>query len=165
MNVQTPDPDEAWALRKFPGLVGKFKKTSLFDDDYNCLAYALGITHQWMDPFDHSTTPGKYWPAGIPEEWTIAATRLIFEQDGYTEETTNQDAEPGWEKVAIYSNARGDELHFARQLPDGKWTSKLGRQIDIVHDDLDSLKGASYGEWRVILKRKVSSASHLPIVP
>jgi hypothetical protein len=153
MSRQNPDPDEQWALRKFPGLAGRFDKTSLQSDDYNCLAWALGLTGTWIDPFDHRTTPGKSWPDGIPEEWSIPATRQIFERDGYTEETKNQDLEPDWEKVAIFSNNR-DELHFARQLPNGKWTSKLGTQIDIEHDDLESLKGNTYGEWRVILKRR-----------
>jgi hypothetical protein len=153
MSGQNPDPDEQWALLWFPGLAGRFEKTSLQSDDYNCLAWALGRTNQWIDPFDHQITPGKYWPPGIPEDWTITTTRQILEQDGYTEETTVQDFEPEWEKVAIFAN-RSDELHFARQLPNGKWTSKLGTQIDIEHDDLECLKGNTYGEWHVILKRR-----------
>ncbi len=158
MSRQNPDLDEQWALGWFPGLAGRFEKTSLQSDDYNCLAWALGRTHQWIDPIDHQITPGKYWPPGIPEEWSIATTRQILEQDGYTEETTVQDFETDWEKVAIFSNQR-DELHFARQLPNGKWTSKLGTQIDIEHDDLESLKGNTYGEWRVILKRRINHNS------
>lgn len=153
MSPQSPDPDEEYVLRKFPGIAGRFRKTSPKTDDYNCLAWALGLMRPWMDPIDHQITPGKYWPPGIPEDWSIAATRQIFEQSGYNEETTVQAFEPEWEKVAIFSNTSG-ELHFARQLPNGKWTSKLGQHIDIEHDDLECLKGNIYGEWRVILKRR-----------
>jgi hypothetical protein len=154
MSRYFPDSDEKWAIRRFPGLAGKFDKTSLQTDDYNCLAWALERTHHWIDPFDHQIWPGKYWPPGIPEDWTIVTTRLVLEQEGgYTTEAATPDLEPEWEKVAIFSNSSGD-LHFARQLPNGQWTSKLGEHIDIAHDDLECLKGNSYGEWRVILKRR-----------
>ncbi len=153
MSSQIPDPNEEWALRRFPKLAGRFRKTSDPTDDYNCLAWVLGLTHQWIDPYDHQTWPGKYWPPGIPEVWSIATTREILAQNGYMEETTSQGLEPEWEKVAIFAKSH-DELHFARQLDNGKWTSKLGIQIDIEHDDLDCLTGIGYGRIELILKRR-----------
>jgi hypothetical protein len=155
MSSQIPDPDEQWALRKFPGLAGKFRRTSDPTEDYNCLAWALGLTNAWIDPIDHQIWPGKYWPPGIPEDWSVTTTREILARSGYAEETTNEYLELEWEKVALFAKNSGD-LHFARQLPSGKWTSKLGMQIDIEHDDLGSLTGTEYGRVILILKRKRS---------
>ena len=58
----------------------------------------------------------------------------------------NGSLEDGYEKVAIY--ARDGELtHAARQLRDGRWTSKLGKYEDIEHDSLEALYGDGYGEY------------------
>jgi hypothetical protein len=44
-------------------------------------------------------------------------------------------------------------------LPDGKWTSKLGKAEDIEHDSPDDVAGGVYGKVTCILKRAISSAS------
>ena len=49
----------------------------------------------------------------------------------------------------------GEPTHAARQLPNGKWTSKLGRWEDIEHD-LEGLTGEMYGSVQQILKRQIS---------
>ena len=46
--------------------------------------------------------------------------------------------------------------HAARQLPDGKWTSKLGPFEDIKHSTLVCLKGPLYGEPDTYMKRPVT---------
>lgn len=145
------DPDEQWALQTFPNLARGFRKTSDKTLNYNCLAWALGITSPWVTPL---TGPGYYWPPGIVKEWSIAAAREVLSRDGYASETTDRSLEPGWEKVAIYAAANGDLLHFARQLPSGAWTSKLGRQIDIEHVNLECLEGIEYGMVTLLLKRR-----------
>jgi hypothetical protein len=38
-------------------------------------------------------------------------------------------------------------------LPNGKWTSKLGRDVDIEHDTADDVAGGVYGEVVQIMKR------------
>jgi hypothetical protein len=48
----------------------------------------------------------------------------------------------------------GEPTHAARQLPNGKWTSKLGRWQDIEHE-LDGLVGEMYGTVKQILKRAI----------
>jgi hypothetical protein len=61
---------------------------------------------------------------------------------------------PGWRgdgKIAT----DGELTRAARQLPNGKWTSKLGRWQDIEHE-LDGLVGAMYGTVRQILKRAIT---------
>lgn len=44
--------------------------------------------------------------------------------------------------------------HVARQLDDGKWTSKLGSNEDIIHHTLDGLEGEKYGQVTTIMTRK-----------
>src|SRR5262249_38721988 len=52
--------------------------------------------------------------------------------------------EPVYEKVALFADDLDHPTHVARQLPSGRWTSKLGRAEDIEHD-LHELEGALYG--------------------
>jgi hypothetical protein len=65
--------------------------------------------------------------------------------------------EPGFEKVALYG---GGLLytHAARQLPTGKWTSKLGKAEDIEHETPDDVAGGIYAEWVQVMKRPVSGS-------
>ena len=72
---------------------------------------------------------------------------------GYADCGMDCTVEIGFEKVAIY----GQTLfyrHAARQLPNGKWTSKLGEEEDIEHDTPDDVAGGLYGEVVQILKRE-----------
>lgn len=62
--------------------------------------------------------------------------------------------EEGYEKVAIYASRGGEATHAARQLPNGRWTSKCGENIDIEHV-LEGLEGPAYGEVAKILKREL----------
>jgi hypothetical protein len=43
--------------------------------------------------------------------------------------------------------------HAARQLDNGKWTSKLGQLEDIEHESLEALSGAVYGSVVQVLKK------------
>jgi len=45
--------------------------------------------------------------------------------------------------------------HAARQLPDGKWTSKLGQLEDITHGTTDVIEGGDYGEVVQFMKRPI----------
>ncbi|HEX5105105.1 MAG TPA: hypothetical protein VFV87_14900, partial [Pirellulaceae bacterium] len=65
---------------------------------------------------------------------------------------------PGVEKVALYQRG-GEYTHAARQLPTGKWTSKLGKFVDIEHDATDDVGGGVYGEVFAYLKRPMQSGS------
>jgi hypothetical protein len=58
----------------------------------------------------------------------------------------------GFEKVALY----GCDLfytHAARQLPDGRWTSKLGARPDIEHDTPDDVADGLYGRVLGFMRR------------
>lgn len=105
---------------------------------YNCIAWAAGDESRWwwpMDPF--------YWPAGVPSEETISAFETAYQTIGY-EVCADGTLEAGIEKVAIYADRSGAPKHAARQLDDGRWTSKLGRSVDISHT-LEGLESAAYG--------------------
>jgi hypothetical protein len=64
------------------------------------------------------------------------------------------DLELGFEKVALYGLAES-YTHAARQLPDGRWTSKLGNEEDIEHDSPEAVAGGLYGELVLFMKRRV----------
>ena len=158
------DPDEELAYPKLRR--GLYRVTSPKDKLYNCIAYAAGKNdiHWWPYPLP---TVGINWPIERTDE-TIECFIEAFATKGYIE-CKNMDAclEPGIEKVAIYAGADGEPTHMARQLENGKWTSKLGYDEDIEHDTLESLECPVYGMVAAILRRprteKDSPDSHQPL--
>jgi hypothetical protein len=118
---------------------------------YYCIAWAAGMTDDWWwpDPMGVST-----WPASARREETVAAFEEAFHSLGYVS-GTDDSVEAGFEKVALYALA-GVPKHAARQLPNGRWTSKLGELEDVEHS-LDGLNGAWYGSVVSILKRPHTS--------
>ena len=117
---------------------------------YNCIAWAAGQQDQWWWP-----DPGNafYWPARVPRAVTLGAFYQAFELLGY-QHCDNGDLEKGFEKVAFYELA-GLPTHAARQLPDGSWTSKLGKNVDITHT-LRGLEGPAYGQVAGYMKRSAA---------
>lgn len=139
-----------WEFPALKGGVG-YRDTSEETIVYNCLAWALGISWTRYDPIPKCA--GYYWFPGIPRKWDETTIRLVFEKHSYVI-ADNYDVEPGYEKVVFYSDANGKPQHFARQLQNGKWTSKLGDYNDIEHGALESLTGPLYGSPGIVLKRK-----------
>ena len=135
-----------------PGLGGSgYEVKSPPDDGYDCIAWAAGATNtsRWWWPFgDPQRT---YWPEGVPRPETVEALLRLFETLGYAV-CGHAEAEPGFEKVALFADAQGCPLHAARQLPGGRWTRKLGALEDIEHG-LEDLAGTEYGSVVLILKR------------
>ena len=139
---QEPSPAE------FPKLANEgYSVESPPDARYNCIAWAAGEVSRWWWPH-----PNGYWPPTIPEELSVTAFTLLFEQLGYRV-CPEADLEEGYEKIALYA-LRGGATHAARQLTNGRWTSKVGQNIDIEHT-LAGLKGPYYGEVVRILKREL----------
>ena len=63
-------------------------------------------------------------------------------------------------KIAIYAHDDGQPTHAARQLPDGRWTSKMGHLEDIEHRVVDDVNGPQYGSpVRFMRRRAVPGAS------
>lgn len=94
-----------------------------------------------------------YWPSGATRGDTVADWGAALETYGYRS-CRSPDHEEGWEKVAIFSKVH-TPTHVARQLPGGRWTSKIGKWEDIEHD-FAALEGDRYGKISRILKRPVS---------
>lgn len=87
-----------------------------------------------------------------PRAVTLEAFIRAFRSRGY-EVCENGELEPAIEKVAIYA-LHGEPTHAARQLPSGMWTSKLGRNIDIVHEMPVGVEdGGDYGRVVQFMQR------------
>jgi hypothetical protein len=135
----------------FPGLQGQdWEITSLSTPVYNCIAWAAGDEECWWQP--DSGLGGYYWPTNLPPGQSISNYVRAFRQLGYRE-CGDGALEQGFEKIALYVNDSGDAQHAARQLPDGTWTSKLGKGHDIQHGTAESLCGDQYGQIAVFMRR------------
>lgn len=134
--------------RTFPGLQqSDYDITSKQDYHYNCIAWAANDTTRWWWPGEY------YWPKLVQfSESVVLFVETFCECLGY-EECESGDLESGYQKVAIYAIA-GNVKHMARQLPDGKWTSKLGQSEDISHA-LPGVEGTDYGKVVQFLRKKV----------
>lgn len=133
----------------FPRLTeDNHEQASASDVRYNCIAWAVRDTDHWWQP-------GAYWPVEVSrDEHGIGALEAAFKELGFVE-CPDGKLEPGLDKVALYGSAFM-YTHAARQLPDGRWTSKLGKAEDITHDTPDDVAGGLYGEVVEFMMRPVS---------
>jgi hypothetical protein len=128
------------SLVKFPNaIIGtNLRYTSLRTEDYNCTAWATEIIHDWVQ-FDNGY------------DTRISTYISYFEQKNFVR-TDNKEVEIGVTKIAIYFE--GEEFkHVARQLKNGKWTSKIGDWEDVEHDNIEILFGEFYGTQTIIMQR------------
>lgn len=134
---------------EFPRLTpDNHRETSPRDKAYNCIAWAVGEMKQWWEL-------GLYW---LPQDWptddrSLGALESLFSTLGYVDCNLDDGLEPGFAKVALYATSAFEGTHAARQLPSGKWTSKLGKLIDIEHDTPEVIAGGEYGEVMQVMKR------------
>jgi hypothetical protein len=143
----------------FPGLAAAgYRITSPRSTDYNCIAWAAGQTGTWWWPGPDLVK--EYWPSGHPRELTLSAFQGVFAGLGYSI-CRVEDPESGVEKIALFADADGRPTHAARQLPNGLWTSKLGKAEDIEHT-LRAVEGDIYGSVVLIMQRPLVSASAAP---
>ena len=121
---------------------------------YNCIAWAAGCDTQWWWPTGHG-----FWPQGVPREVTLSAFVAAFATLGY-EECQDGSLEKGYEKVVLFAqrDANGNILptHAAKQLCNGRWTSKLGPQEDIEHMKAEDVNGPTYGTPVQFMRRAIS---------
>jgi hypothetical protein len=137
----------------FPKLAdGAFIVTSDRDQAYNCIAWAAGVTHQGWWPTEN--VDDAFWPADVPRVATLDAFQAAFATLGYSL-CSSEEPETGFEKIAIFGEASGRPTHAARQLPNGRWTSKLGKAEDIEHE-LREVEGEIYGSVVCFMKRLLS---------
>jgi hypothetical protein len=108
---------------------------------------------RWWEPLE-----GKYWPRRVPFDYGLEsyvaafATRHFVPCDDGT-------LDPLHEKLAIYITPDGSFRHVARQLRDGRWSSKLGEYRDIAHPMLSSLEGDFYGSTVKYMQRPRSQTA------
>ena len=117
--------------------------------EYNCIAYAAGETDRW---WSHAENIRCYWPAPAQRTPLIASLVAVFTALGY-EPAADDSVETGYIKVALYQQ-NGQWTHAARQMPNGRWRSKLGPGPLIEHDTPSDLAGELYGVVHCIMCRR-----------
>ena len=133
----------------FPNLFGSgYQITSPVSLQYNCVAWALGITTQW---WSHD----REWLDSVPRSPEAWALTQLFEAFGYTV-CDSHERETGYDKVALYEQY-GEWTHAARQLEDDRWTSKLGPFKDISHPTPEDITGELFGDVHCIMRRPTST--------
>jgi hypothetical protein len=101
-----------------------------------------------------------FWPTGVRQVVDLDSFIAAFATLGFVR-CADDTLERGFEKVALFASAKGTPTHAARQMPGGRWTSKMGRLEDIAHT-LYSVGGTQYGEVACYLKRAIKPAATPP---
>jgi hypothetical protein len=134
----------------FPALKSDgYRLTSVSTSTYNCAAWAVGLDTIWLDHFRQYS-----WPNGITRNEKLESYIKVFEFYGF-EECNDGAIEEEFEKIVIYAK-NGNFKHVSRQLPSGKWTSKLGSAEDIEHETPNGLVSDFYGTVARFMKRALS---------
>jgi hypothetical protein len=146
----------------FPNLrSGNYEEKSLADKRYNCIAWAAGRNDTWWDPAvsEDSDDPevDHYWPANAPRDYKVTSLVVAYESVGFAI-CADGSLEDGVEKIAIYADGP-EYMHAARQLENGKWTSKMGLGVDIEHDAPQNVTGPRYRQVAVYMKPPRAKAS------
>jgi len=129
-------PDEFF--KAFPNLdPRRTNVTSPVDRRYNCIAWAVGENKRWWWP-----SPYSYWPTGVARLVTVDAFVAAYATIGFRP-VAKSDWGDSDDCLALYT-LNSVPTHAARRLPNGKWTSKCGQNVDIEHD-LADLDGPLYG--------------------
>jgi hypothetical protein len=116
---------------------------------YNCVAWAAGEDQQ---PWWPSPRTRYYWP--IPDRAvTIENFVAAFSELGYEPCGNDGSHQRGYEKVALYAIGQTPK-HMARQLTNGRWTSKLGDLRDITHSTPEDVEGKTYGRVVLYMRRR-----------
>jgi hypothetical protein len=125
--------DNPTVRTEFPRLGGDYEVLGPATKTYNCIAWSIGITNQWV------------WPGARVEDFD-----RLYGANGYRRITTlDYSRQPGVDKIVLYGKRNPDgtwaATHGARQLADGSWSSKLGELPLIRHLDPNDVDGTVYG--------------------
>jgi hypothetical protein len=108
--------------------------------NYNCIAWAAHDLQRWWQPGSQ-----YYWPLPATDaDCGVGDLVAAFQTLGFMD-CEDQDLIAGFERIAIYARSQFEYTHAARQLPFGKWTSKLGPLVLIEHDTPQDVAGGLYG--------------------
>lgn len=121
---------------------------------YNCIAWAAGCVTRWWWPSNNG-----FWPQGVPREETLDAFMAAFATLQYRP-CDEGSFDPNYEKIALFAREGAEGVlvptHAARQLPDGRWTSKLGVLQDIAHREVGDVNGSLYGTPVQFMSRPIN---------
>lgn len=149
-----PGVDDITTRRRWPNLrQANYAITSPNSLVYNCAAWVANDPDNWWQPLQ-VTGAITYWPDGARRDETIAGYQEAFRTLGY-QVCGDENLEPGTEKIALYADGEGKFVHAARQLSDGRWTSKLGDLADIEHPSLADVAGGIYGQPNLFMERRL----------
>ena len=137
---------------------GEYEERSPINPAYNCVAFAAGDTGHFWSP---TAMDGCSWPADAPADDTVDGVMAALACVGFVK-CTDATFEDGHEKVALFA-AEDRPTHAARQDTDSEvWLSKLGKEYDIAHANLNDVGGEEYGEPVKYMRRERTSAPELP---
>ncbi len=94
-----------------------------------------------------------FWPAGAPLADSIDAFVTALNLLGYVQ-CDDASLDLALDKIALYA-IDGRVKHASRQMPNGRWRSKMGKAADIEHE-LEAVEGPLYGQVAAILERVVN---------
>jgi hypothetical protein len=126
---------------------------SISTTEYNCLAWAMSDCSRF---WSGSPMGGYFWPDDLPIGVPVIGVIVeMFRRAGYAEcgDSTHV---VGAEKVAIYADSYREVLHVARQVPNGRWASKMGALADIEHATVELIECNWIGQVAVILCRPLN---------
>lgn len=139
-------------VASFPRLRSNpFYITSPETKQYNCIAWAAGVMDRWWWP---GMKPFAYWPPNVPTRIQLDSFVAAFRSLGY-DICDSGTQEPRFAKIALFVDSNGTPTHAARQLPSGRWSSKLGPWEDIDHT-IFGLEAGNYGIVVQYMKRPVT---------
>jgi hypothetical protein len=139
-------------LRWFPNLED-YEVSSPHAPGYNCIAHAAGDMSRWWEPVPFPV-PGYCWPDGVVKGSDLRALKECFEAIGF-EPCLDGTLEKGVVKVALFHDDDGHWTHAARQVEDGRWTSKLGVDVDIHHQTPECVSGPEYGTVGMFMRKRL----------
>jgi hypothetical protein len=121
--------------------------TSPATAEYNCLAWALGVSNQSIWPDEDRINS---WPESLPRNDRIDTILDFLLSLGF-EEVDHGHREHGYTKIAVHLDNL-EVAHVSRLTPQGWWESKLGALADVHHDHVHSLSddyGSAYRYMRL----------------
>ncbi|HAI76621.1 MAG TPA: hypothetical protein DCM08_10270 [Microscillaceae bacterium] len=122
-----------------------FEITSPETDQYNCLAWAMHDSQRWWD-----TADDDFWIEANRDN-LLQTVIEVCQKLGF-QVCEDEQLEEGYEKIALFSNDKQYCAHVARQLNNGKWTSKLGQSFDVIHS-IFAIENGIYGNAAIFLKK------------
>ncbi|WP_156803337.1 DUF7689 domain-containing protein [Frateuria aurantia] len=132
----------------FPRLTKSSSRiTSTETSRYNCLAWAANVENRWWWPYGDA-----WWPENVPRTLDIDSLKAAYRTVGFVD-CNDGLLEADIEKIALYA-LNSEFTHAARQLPSGKWASKMGHSHDIEHDCVTTVEGGIYGECVAYMCRR-----------